>query len=63
MENQSSLKEHLCQLEKRLLEPEIRTAPAELKSYSRTISLNLGVRGIFGIKRIVLVRVDLVCGK
>ncbi|GIM47279.1 hypothetical protein DNHGIG_40930 [Collibacillus ludicampi] len=31
MKNQSSINEHLCQLEKRLLEPEIRTAPAELE--------------------------------
>jgi hypothetical protein len=31
MENQSALKEHLYQLEKRLLEPEIRTAPGELE--------------------------------
>ncbi|KYD29494.1 DUF4440 domain-containing protein [Geobacillus sp. NFOSA3] len=31
MENQSLLKEHLYQLEKRLLEPETRTTPAELE--------------------------------
>jgi hypothetical protein len=30
MENQSSLKEHLCRLEERLLEPEIRTSPEEI---------------------------------
>jgi hypothetical protein len=31
MENKSALKKYLCQLEKRLLEPEIRTTPAELE--------------------------------
>ncbi|OAT74742.1 nuclear transport factor 2 family protein [Parageobacillus thermoglucosidasius] len=30
-ENKSALKKYLCQLEKRLLEPEIRTTPAELE--------------------------------
>jgi hypothetical protein len=30
MESQSSLREHLCQLEERLLKPEIRTSPEEL---------------------------------
>lgn len=30
MEKQSSLKEHICKLEQHLLEPKIRTDPAEL---------------------------------
>jgi hypothetical protein len=30
MKKQCSLKDQLCKLEQRLLEPEIRTAPAEL---------------------------------
>jgi hypothetical protein len=60
MENQSALKEHLYQLEKRLLEPEIRTAPGELEKLLADDFLSSEVRGMFGIKKIVFVKAGFV---
>jgi hypothetical protein len=60
MENKSALKKHLCQLEQMLLKPEIRTTPKELEKLLADDFLNSEVQAIFGIKKMLSARVDLV---
>ncbi|GIM47286.1 hypothetical protein DNHGIG_28350 [Collibacillus ludicampi] len=51
MEDQSSFKEHLCQLEKQLLEPEIRTSPAELEKLLADDFFEFGISGNIWYKK------------
>ncbi|ADY22306.1 hypothetical protein YBT020_15380 [Bacillus thuringiensis serovar finitimus YBT-020] len=60
MKKHSELKKHLCALEEKLLEPKTRTNPAELDKLLADNFLSLEVQETFGIRRTLLVEMDLV---